>query len=98
MTLPAPVAIVASIIFMAITIIVPAGLVLRVRPLPYAAALLIAAVANLIGKLFVSVLHWPRAISYSLPTIAFLGLSYLFFKPTVPRLLLYWIIGSRCTL
>jgi hypothetical protein len=93
MTLPDPVAILASILFMAVTIVVSAGLVLRVRPLPYVPALLIAAVANLLGKLLVSVLHWPGAISYSLPTIAFLALSHVFFKPSVPKLLLYWIAG-----
>lgn len=93
MTLPDPLAIIISIIFMAVTIIVSAGLVLRIRPLPYAPALLIAVVANLLGKLFVSVLHWPAAVSYSLPTIAFLALSYIFFKPRLPKLLLYWIAG-----
>jgi len=93
MTLPDPVAILASILFMAVTIVVSAGLVLRVRPLPYVPALLIAAVANLLGKLLVSVLHWPGAISYSLPTIAFLVLSHVFFRPSVPKLLLYWVAG-----
>lgn len=93
MALPDPVAILISIIFMGVTILVSAGLVLRIRPLPYAPALLIAAVANLLGKLFVSVLHWPGAISYSVPTIAFLALSHVFFKPSVPKLLLYWIVG-----
>jgi hypothetical protein len=93
MTLPDPVAILVSTIFMAATVLVSARLVLRIRPLPYAPALLIAAVSNLLGKLFVSALHWPGAISYWLPTIAFLGLSYVFFKPTVAKLLLYWIAG-----
>ena len=64
------VAIVISIILMAITIVVSAGMVLRVRPIPFSQALLIAAVANLLGKLFVSVLHWPGIVSYSLPTIS----------------------------
>lgn len=71
MTPPDPIAMFISIIFMAATIVVSAGLVLRIRPLPYVPALLIATVANLLGKLFVSVLHWPGAISYSLPTVAF---------------------------
>jgi len=91
--IPDPVAIVISILLMATTIVVSAGFVLRVRPIPYWQAVIIAAIANLLGKLFVSVLHWPAAISYSLPTIAFLGLSYVFFKPSVPKLGLYWILG-----
>jgi hypothetical protein len=91
--IPDPVAIVISILLMATTIVVSAGLVLRVRPIPYWQALTIAAIANVLGKLFVSVLHWPAAISYSLPTIAFLGRSYVFFRPSVPKLALYWIIG-----
>jgi hypothetical protein len=93
MALPDPVAILVSILFMAATIIASARLVLRIRPLPYGPALLIAAVANLLGKLFVSVLHWPGVVSYSLPTIAFLGLSYVFFKPSVSKLFFYWILG-----
>jgi hypothetical protein len=93
MALPDPVAILISIILMAATIVVSAGFVLRIRPLPYGRALLIAAVANLLGKLFVSVLHWPGAVSYSLPTIVFLCLSYVFFKPRVSKLFLYWILG-----
>ena len=93
MVLPDPVGIVVSILLMAITIIVSAGLILRIRPLPYGPALLIAAVANLLGKLFVSVLHWPGPVSYSLPTLAFFVLSCMFFKPTLPNLLLYWVAG-----
>lgn len=91
--LPDPVALLVSILLMAVTIVASAGLVLRVRPLPYARALVIAVVGNLLGKLFVSVLHWPGAVSYSLPTIAFLALSYAFFKPSATRLLLYWVLG-----
>lgn len=68
MALPDPVAILISILFMATTIIVSAGVLLRIRPLPYGRALLIAAVSNLLGKLLVSILHWPGAVSYSLPT------------------------------
>lgn len=93
MALPDPVAILISILLMAATIIASAGFVLRIRPLPYGRALLIATVSNLLGKLFVSILHWPGAVSYSLPTIAFLALSHVFFKPMVPKLLLYWITG-----
>jgi hypothetical protein len=88
-----PVGILISILLMATTIVVSAGLVLRIRPLPYWQALLIATVANLLGKLFVSVLHWPGVVSYSLPTIVQLYLSYVFFKPSVSKLLLYWISG-----
>jgi hypothetical protein len=95
MNIPLPflVAISVSILLMAATIVVPAGVVLRIRPLPYWQALMIAAVANLFGKLFVSVLHWPGVVSYTLPTIAQLYLSYVFFKPSVSKLLLYWIAG-----
>ena len=93
MHLPDPVALLLSIVFMAVTIVVSAGLVLRVRPLPYGPAMLIAAVSNLLGKLFVSQLHWPAAVSYSLPTLSFLILSALFFKPGVVRLLIYWVFG-----
>ena len=93
MALPDPIAILISILFMAVTIVVSAGLVLRTRPLPYGQALLIAAAANLLGKLFVSVLRWPGAVSYSVPTIAFLVLSYVFFKPSIAKLLVYWLLG-----
>jgi hypothetical protein len=91
--LPDPIAIVVSILLMASTIVASAGLVLRVRPLPYGPALLIAAVSNLLGKAFVSVLHWPGAISYSVPTAACLILSLVFFKPSLPKLLFYWLAG-----
>jgi hypothetical protein len=93
MSIPDPVAIAISIFLMAVTIIASARLVLRVSPLPYSQALLIAAVSNSLGKLFVSVLHWPGIVSYSLPTLAFLILSYAFFKPSVQKLLLYWVVG-----
>jgi len=87
------VAITVSILLMAFTIVVSAALVLRIRPLPYAQALLIAAVSNLLGKAFVSVLHWPAAVSYSLPTLAYFVLSVVFFKPSPSRLLVYWLFG-----
>lgn len=93
MTLPDPVALVISILLMAAIIVASARLVLRVQPLPYAKAVLIAATSNLLGKLFVSILHWPGVVSYSLPTIAFLFLSYVFFKPTISRLIVYWLAG-----
>ncbi len=91
--LPDAVAMVLSIVFMALTIVISARLVLGLRWTPYAHALTIAAVSNLLGKLFVSVLHWPAAVSYSLPTLAFLVLSAVFFKPRVRRLLVYWLFG-----
>lgn len=93
MTIPDPVAIVVSIVLMAVTIVVSARAILGIRPLPWARALLIAAVSNVLGKVFVSFLHWPAAVSYSLPTLAFLVLSYFFFKPTVPKLIVYWLFG-----
>lgn len=93
MLLPDPIAIVISIVLMAFTIVVSAALVLQTYPLPYVRALLIAGVANLLGKLFVSILHWPPAVSYSLPTLAFLILSAVFFRPSFFRLLVYWLFG-----
>jgi len=62
-------------------------------PIPYAQALPIATVSNLLGKFFVSVLHWPGAISYSLPTVAYFILSVVFFKPTFQKLIVYWLVG-----
>ena len=93
MTLPDPVAILVSIILMAVTIVVSARVILGIRLLPWSRALLIAAVSNILGKVVVSILHWPGAMSYSLPTLAFLVLSHLFFKPTLPKLVLYWLFG-----
>jgi hypothetical protein len=91
--LPDSIGIIISILLMASTIVAAAALVLRVRPLPYAQGLLIATVSNLLGKFFVSVLHWPGAVSYSLPTLAFFILSIVFFKPTVSKLIVYWLVG-----
>jgi hypothetical protein len=82
-----------SIALMASTIVISSGLILRTRPLPYAHALLIATVANGLGKMFVSMLHWPGVISYSLPTLSFLVLSWLLFKPSPIKLLTYWLFG-----
>ncbi|HUI31279.1 MAG TPA: hypothetical protein VLX91_13805 [Candidatus Acidoferrales bacterium] len=93
MSLSFPVAILISIVAMAVTIIVSAGLILRIHPLPYLQALEIAAFAYLLGKLFISVFHWSDMISYSLLPIVQILLSYLFFNPTVPKLLLYWILA-----
>jgi len=91
--LPNFIGIIISILLMASTIVASAALVLRVRPLPYAQALLIATVSNVLGKFFVSVLHWPGAVSYSLPTVSYFILSIVFFKPTVPKLIVYWLVG-----
>jgi hypothetical protein len=84
---------VISIVLMAVTILVGWRVVLGTKPLPVGKSLIIATVANLLGKLFVSVWHLPPAVSYSLPTLAYFILSYLFFKPTIPRLIAYWLVG-----
>lgn len=82
-----------SIVLMALTIVFGERLVLRLKRLPIWQALVIAATSNLLGKLFVSVLHWPAPLSYSLPTLSFLLLSYFFFKPKISKLILYWLAG-----
>ena len=84
---------VISICLMSVTILVGWRVVLGTKPLPVVQSLLIAAVANLLGKLFVSVWHLPPALGYSLPTLSFFILSYLFFKPTFPKLIAYWLVG-----
>ena len=82
-----------SIVMMSITIVIGARVALgRTQP-PVWQALVIAATANLLGKVMVSGLHLPGLVSYSLPTLAFLVLSVLFFKPTPLRLVLYWAVG-----
>jgi len=87
------VGIVVSIVLMGATILIGNLAVLKIKPQPIVQSLIIATVSNLLGKLFVSVLHLPGAISYSVPTLVFLLLSYYFFKPTLKKLLLYWMIG-----
>ncbi len=82
-----------SIVFMALTILFGERLILRLKKLPIWQALVIAAASNLLGKLFVSVLHLPGALSYSIPTLVFLLLSYVFFKPKFGKLILYWLVG-----
>lgn len=91
--LPDPFALLLSIVLMAGTIAAAARTVLQVRPTPIGRALVIAAVSNLLGKLLVSVLLWPAAISYTVPTLAFLLLSQLFFRPRPLRLVGYWLFG-----
>jgi len=82
-----------SIVFMSLTILFAERIVLRLKRLPIWQALAIAATSNLLGKLFVSGLRWPGALSYSLPTLVFLLLSLLFFKPKFGKLILYWLVG-----
>jgi hypothetical protein len=64
---------------MALTIFIPAKLVLKVNGWPVTQALIMAFTSNALGKLFVSVMHLPQAISYSLPTLAFFALSIVSF-------------------
>ena len=91
--MPDQLAIIVSIVFMAVTIVVSAGLILEIRPLPYARAVFIASFANVLGKILVSLLQWPSVISYSLPTLSFLTFSWIFFKPGPAKLLVYWLFG-----
>lgn len=81
-----------SIVLGSVTILVGNQVVLKIKPPPVAKALVITTVDNLLGKLFF-VMHLPGIVTYSLPTLAFLVLSYYFFKPTIPKLLLYWLVG-----
>lgn len=82
-----------SILLMAVTILIGTECILKIKPLPWWQALIIATVSNLLGKLFVSVLHWPAYLSYTLPTVAYFILSYYFFKPSFKQMILYWITG-----
>jgi len=82
-----------AILLMAVTILIGNAIVLKVNPQPIGKALIIAAVSVLLGKWFVSFLHLPSIISYSIPTLSFLILSYLFFKPTIIKLIIYWAVG-----
>ncbi len=82
-----------SSLLMAVTIVIPARLVLRVEGLPVGRALIIAFASNALGKVLVSFVHLPPVLSYSLPTLVFFVLSWLFFRPTITRLLLYWLLG-----
>jgi hypothetical protein len=82
-----------STLLMSVTILISARLILKVRGFPVGGALIIALISNALGKVFVSFAHLPSALSYSLPTLAFLVLSFLFFRPRLPRLLIYWLFG-----
>jgi hypothetical protein len=86
------VGLIISIALGTVTILVGNQVVLKIKPPPVAKALIITIVDNLLGKLFY-VFHLPAILTYSLPTLAFLILSYYFFKPTIPKLLLYWLVG-----
>jgi hypothetical protein len=85
--------ILVSIMCMALTIVIGAKVVLKPRRPPWQQAIVIAATANLLGKLFVSFLAWPAAASYGLPTLAFFVLSQVFFRPTFGKLIVYWLVG-----
>ena len=82
-----------STLLMALTIIIPAKLILKIRGIPIGRALIIAFVANGLGKIFVSFMHLPNVLSYSIPTLVFLILSFLFFRPRLLRLVIYWLFG-----
>jgi hypothetical protein len=82
-----------SIALGSLTVLVGWRVVLGTKPLPVAAAIFITAVDNTLGKLLFSFFHLPAAVSYSLPTALFLTLSYFIFKPTLAKLLLYWLVG-----
>ncbi len=91
--IPDPLAQTLSILFMAMTIVLSSRWVLRRSPPPYVAALVIAAVANGLGKWLVSLLHAPALIAYSVPTLAFLIGSWWYFRPSPLQLLRYWLFG-----
>lgn len=82
-----------SIALGSVTVLVGWRVVLGTKPLPIGTAVFITAVDNSLGKLFFSIFHLPAAVSYSLPTVVFLILSYYFFKPTMAKLILYWLVG-----
>ncbi len=82
-----------AIVLMSVTILIGNAVVLKIKPYPIVKALIISAVSVILGKIFVSYLNTPPFISYSIPTLAFLILSYYYFKPTFLKLFLYWIVG-----
>jgi hypothetical protein len=82
-----------SIALGSITLLVGWRVVLGTKPLPIAAAIFITAIDHSLGKLLFSLFHLPATESYSLPTALFLILSYFIFKPTLAKLLLYWLVG-----
>ncbi len=82
-----------AIVLMAVTILIGNAVVLKIKPQPIIQALIISAVSVILGKIFVSFLHLPGIISYSIPTLSFLILSYYFFNPTLLKLFFYWMVG-----
>ena len=67
--------------------------ILQVRPTPYVRVLLMAAVAHLLAKAADVLLGWSLDIVALIPGLVLLVLSYLVFKPTVPKLVAFWITG-----
>jgi hypothetical protein len=81
-----------SIVLGLVPFLVGNEVVPKIKPPPVGKAFIIVTVDHLLGKLFY-VFRLPAILTYSLPTSAFLILSYYFFKPTIPKLLLYWLVG-----
>ena len=67
--------------------------ILQIRPTPYGRVLGIAAVAHLLAKGADELLGWSPDIAALISGLVLLVLSYFVFKPTVPRLLAFWIAG-----
>ncbi len=82
-----------AILLMAVTILIGVQLVLKIKPLPVVQAIIIATTSVLLGRWFVAVLHFPAILSYALPTASYFILSYVFFKPTAIKFVLYWLVG-----
>ena len=66
--------------------------ILQVRPVPYVWAFGIAAAAHLLAK-SADVLGLPLTVVLLVPGLVQLVLSYVAFRPTVGRLLAYWVAG-----
>src|SRR5688572_16353991 len=66
--------------------------ILLVNPAPYVWALVIAASAHLLAKA-ADVVGLPLTVVLLLPGLVQLGLSYYAFRPTIGRLLAYWVAG-----
>ena len=67
--------------------------ILQVRPTPYVRVLLIAAAAHLLAKAADELMGLSLDVVALIPGLVLLVLSYLVFKPTVLRLLAFWIAG-----
>jgi hypothetical protein len=98
MTLNSVLGILISVVCVAATIVWGAKVVLKLQRAPWGRALVIAATANVLGKVLVSVLHRPAVISYAVPTLAFLLLSHPFFRPTFSMLIGDWLARSAAYL